>query len=60
MSIKTLTPADTKTHYEYLDNLRESGITNMWGSATYLEEEFNLEYADAKQIVINWMRQFTR
>jgi hypothetical protein len=27
-------------HLEFLDDLRESGVTNMWGAQAYLEEAF--------------------
>ena len=33
----------TEEHLEYLDNLRESGITNMFGAAPYLEFSFDLD-----------------
>ena len=28
--------------FKYLDNLRESGVTNMFGAGIYLQEEFGL------------------
>ena len=28
-------------HLDYLDCLRESGVTNMWGASVYIEEELN-------------------
>ena len=27
-------------YYEYLDALRESGVVNMFGAGTYLQDEF--------------------
>ncbi|KKL13319.1 hypothetical protein LCGC14_2526910, partial [marine sediment metagenome] len=30
-------------YYTYLDELRRSGITNMWGAAPYLQEAFNID-----------------
>ena len=30
-------------YYSYLDELRRSGITNMWGAASYLKEEFDVD-----------------
>jgi len=32
----------TREHLEYLDELRESGETNMYGAARYVEEEFEI------------------
>lgn len=39
---KTLTrPEECEDkHLEYLDELRESGVTNMLGASSYLEREF--------------------
>lgn len=46
-------------YYEYLDQLRESGITNMFGAAPYLREEFpDLDRQMAKEIVLDWMHTF--
>ena len=43
---------------EYLDDLRESGETNMYGAGSYLRMEYGLEKADAKQVLSYWMRTF--
>ena len=48
----------TDEHLEYLDELRESGITNMFGAAPFLEEDFCLSRADAKEILMYWMKSF--
>ena len=45
-------------HLEYLDELRESGTTNMFDARPYLMEEFDLESKDAQSILIYWMRSF--
>ena len=42
----------TKEHADYLMALRDSGVTNMWGAAPYLQEYFDIPYADAKSILI--------
>lgn len=49
----------TDEHKEFLDNLRESGVTNMFGAAPYLEEEFGLDSKEAKAILAEWMRTFS-
>ena len=46
-----------KEYFEFLDELRESGVTNMFGSAPYLAEEYNLCIRHARTIVGDWMRQ---
>lgn len=48
----------TERHLEYLDELRESGETNMWGAGVYLENEFRLNSKDAKEILFYWMKSF--
>jgi hypothetical protein len=39
----------TKEHYDYLIALRDSGVTNMWGAAPYLQEYFGLDRKEAKE-----------
>jgi hypothetical protein len=48
----------TDEHLEFLDGLRESGVTNMFGARPYLVEEFGLSKADASAILSEWMRTF--
>jgi len=43
---------------EYLDELRESGRTNMFGAASYLQKEMGLEEKDAKAALMYWMKSF--
>ena len=46
-------------HLEYLDTLRESGVTNMFGAAPYLREEYNyLSKKEARDILKYWMDNF--
>jgi hypothetical protein len=53
----TLTPK-MQEYYEYLDLLRESGVTNMFGAGPYLQEAFELSKYEAKNIVLSWMESF--
>lgn len=46
-------------HLEYLDELRLSGVTNMFGAAPYVSEEFGITVADARHILSEWMRTFS-
>ena len=48
----------TDAHLEYLDGLRESGVTNMFGAGAYVEEEFGISRKDAKEILMYWMSSF--
>lgn len=44
--------------FEYLDELRESGATNMFGAAQYLIAEFSFDRKKAKNLLIEWMETF--
>ena len=46
-------------HLEYLDNLRESGATNMFGAGAYLRDAFNMTRGDASAILSYWMKTFS-
>ena len=46
---------DARIEFEYLDNLKESGVTNMFGAGVYLENEFGLEKKEARKVLANWM-----
>jgi len=46
--------------YEYLNDLRESGVTNMFGATPYLQEEFDFDKEEAMNWLHAWMRDFER
>lgn len=57
----------TDEHLTYLDHLRESGVTNMFGAASFLEETFDDLAGDqpsfhssrkAKAVLAYWMSTF--
>lgn len=43
---------------DYLDALRDSGATNMFGAAPYLVEEFGVTRHEAKNLLLTWMKTF--
>ena len=45
-------------YYVYLEDLRQSGVTNMFGAAPYLQEEFGLSKKEAREILGNWMTNY--
>ena len=47
----------TLSQYDFLDDLRDSGITNMFGAAPYLMEAFELNKSEAKRVLIDWIKQ---
>jgi len=42
-------------HKIYLDILRESGVTNMFGATPYLMKEFYIDKKEAQKILSEWM-----
>ncbi len=45
---------------EYLDDLREFGVTNMFGARTYVEDEFpELTSQEAGKVLVYWMHTFS-
>ncbi|MCK5616529.1 hypothetical protein KAR91_82465 [Candidatus Pacearchaeota archaeon] len=45
-------------HKKYLNDLRDSGATNMFGAAPFLANAFGLEISDAREILSEWMKSF--
>ena len=45
-------------YFDYLVELRDSGVTNMWGAGPYLEDEFNLTKQEAKDVLLAWIKSF--
>ena len=47
-----------KKYFDYLDALRESGVTNMYGAVPYLQQAFpelSYDHAQAVYILREWM-----
>ena len=44
--------------FEYLDTLRDSGVTNMFGASSYVVDQFDLGQKDATSILMEWMKTF--
>lgn len=46
-------------YFNYLEDLRKSGVTNMFGATPYLEAEFEeLSHAEAVEILKEWMKNY--
>jgi hypothetical protein len=45
-------------YFRYLDNLRASGVTNMFGAAPYLADAFDLGKKEARSILSKWMTTY--
>jgi len=50
----------TTEHNDYLIDLRDSGVTNMWGAAPYIEREFGVTRQEAKDILLEWIKSFDK
>jgi len=48
-----------KDMHTFLNDLRDSGVTNMFGAAPYLQKEFGLDKREARQVLANWMQSFS-
>jgi hypothetical protein len=44
-----------KEVFEYLEELRKSGVTNMMGASGYIVNRFNMPKNQATNHLINWM-----
>lgn len=42
----------------YLDELRDSGATNMFGAGAYLEAAFGMSKNEARKALVEWMENF--
>ena len=52
-------PIIEEKHLEYLDDLRESGVTNMFGAGIYIEKKFKVSKEVARKILKHWMMTFS-
>lgn len=59
MTIGDMPDYVTDDHLWFLDTLRESGVTNMFGAAHFLEEEFDIGHFAATEILAYWMKTYS-
>jgi len=45
--------------FEYLDELRDSGVTNMFGATSYIRDKFWIEEKQARELLKEWMDSFS-
>jgi len=51
----------TETHLLFLDRLRQTGLTNMYGACPYLREAFaGMDNKTASTVLAYWMRTFVQ
>jgi hypothetical protein len=51
---------DREEMFDYLDVLRETGVTNMLGAAPYLQNAFGIEKSEAKVVLLEWMKNYAQ
>lgn len=52
-------PKDYEEYFEFLDALRETGVTNMFGAVPFLMDEYpHLAYDEAHEVLVTWMKTF--
>jgi len=50
--------ADKVRVFDYLNALRDSGITNMFGAAPYVQRVFDIPRKEATNLLVEWMESF--
>lgn len=45
-------------YFQYLFKLQESGRTNMFGAAPYLQKAYGLDKTEAKNVLLEWMENY--
>ncbi len=54
---RSITTTETKV-FTYLNALRKSGITNMYGASPYIQETFSFDRDKAIKLLSLWMKNF--
>ena len=49
---------DLKEYFDFLNDLRESGVVNMFGAAKNLYDKFELTMDEARSVLLEWMDSF--
>lgn len=58
-----LITTDLQEIYNYLDDLRKSGETNMYGAGPYIRDEFDyldIGKRESHKILAAWMKDFSK
>lgn len=52
-------PSKYDRYFDWLEDLRQSCIVNMYGAAPYLEAYFGMKESEADAILIYWMNHYS-
>jgi hypothetical protein len=58
MASKTKAEQELAGHFAFLDDLRDSGVTNMFGARPYLMNEQGLDKETAGKVLSAWMKTY--
>lgn len=53
-------PQEYAKYFSYLDSLRRSGITNMFGARPYLQSQFGMTEKESTKVLSLWMKTFSQ
>jgi hypothetical protein len=56
---KAIKNPEWQKYYDFLDDLRESGETNMLGAAPYLIANWGMGRGEAREILSGWIKEFS-
>lgn len=56
--MEPITREQWNEYLTYLDELRDSGETNMFGAGAYVQSEFGLGRREARTVVTTWMETY--
>jgi hypothetical protein len=59
MRFSAMSDINKEDVFMFLDDLRESGATNMFGAAPYIEEAFDVNRKDARALLLEWMSTYS-
>jgi hypothetical protein len=51
---------DKQKVFIYLDALRESGVTNMYGAVPYVRKVFDVSQSEGINLLSEWMQTFNQ
>lgn len=53
-----MTEEEYRNYHNFYSVIRESGVTNMWGAAPYLQKHMGVDKKTAKEALLRWMEEF--
>ena len=60
MAEQILTDTPNEVVFIFLDDLRESGVTNMFGSGPFIRDEFGCTKQEATKLFVAWTEAFAK